>query len=116
MTSAQTLCACRRENRYPLFRVMRPQLIGGSKQEAPESDLRGFFTSGTCAWRASGPGAHTHHEAVIAELGDLIPGIRIIAEGRQALVHLLEVRVGRGELGIDLVGRLVAGLEHVLRE
>ena len=32
-------------NRYPLIRVMRPQLIGGSKQEAPESNLRGFFTS-----------------------------------------------------------------------
>src|SRR5207253_7970333 len=53
---------------------------------------------------ASGAGAHPHHEAVVAQFSHLIPGQRFVTERRQARIHLVEVRIGLGQIRIDAVG------------
>src|SRR6185503_5477198 len=65
--------------------------------------------------RRSGARAHAHHEAVEAELGDLLPGKRVAAEGCEVVVQLLEHRIGLHVLRVDFLRGSVAGLEHRLR-
>src|SRR3954470_8924677 len=85
--------------------------------EKPRRHLRGFRRLRRHATpSASRPCPHPHHEAVEAQLGDLHPGKRFTAESRQARIHLAEMRVGLGEIGVDLVGRAIAALQHLLRE
>src|SRR3954449_6671733 len=85
--------------------------------EKPRRHLRGFRRLRRQATlSASRPCPHPHHEAVEAQLGDLHPGQRFTAESRQARIHLAEMRVGLGEIGVDLVRRAVAAFENFLRE
>src|SRR5581483_6295880 len=56
-------------------------------------------------------GAHAHHEGVVAELRHLHPLVGITAEGNEAVIELLELRVALRMLSIHLVGCLVAGLQ-----
>src|ERR1044071_3344766 len=60
--------------------------------------------------------AHPHHEAVEAELGHLLPSERVVAEGRETVMQLLEHRIVLVVLGVDLLRGGVAGLQHRLRE
>src|ERR1041385_45855 len=60
--------------------------------------------------------AHPHHEAVEAELGHLLPSERVVAEGRETVMQLLEHRIVLVVLGVDLLRGGVARLEHRLRE
>src|SRR5215470_2007387 len=64
----------------------------------------------------SGPRAHAHHEAVVGQLRHLQPLVRVAAESREAVQHLLEMRIALRQLGIDLVRRVVARLHDRLRE
>src|SRR5262245_19360943 len=64
----------------------------------------------------SGLDAGADHEVVVVEFRDLPPFVFEIAERLDVVPDLLEVRIGGGNLGIDLVRRLQAGLHHRLRE
>jgi len=61
-------------------------------------------------------GAHPHHEAVVAELCDLVPGQRLVAERRQACIHLAEVRIGLGKIRVDFVRGACSRPPALLRE
>src|SRR5215211_7145822 len=64
----------------------------------------------------SAPGARPDHEVVEGVLGHLPPEVFLVAEGAQALVHLLEVGVLGRDLLIDLVRGLEGRLHDVLAE
>src|SRR5829696_10059097 len=69
---------------------------------------------------ALGPGLpprpRPDHEVVEGVLGHLPPEVFLVAEGAQALVHLLEVGVLARNLVIDLVRGLERRLHDVLAE
>lgn len=50
------------------------------------------------------------HEDVVADLGDLEPGVAVARELGEGVVYLLEVGVGRADFGVQLLGGLVAGI------
>src|ERR1700722_18998538 len=70
---------------------------GASKRASPwVSPL-----TGACNGSAARP--RPDHEAVVGILGDLPPQIFLVLEGHQAVVHLLEIGIAGGGLGVDLV-------------
>ena len=56
------------------------------------------------------------HEIVVADFGDLEPLIAGAGIGRDRIVDLLEVRIGRGDLGVEILCRLVACFHDRRRE
>src|SRR5712692_5340401 len=64
----------------------------------------------------SSPRAHADHVAVERQLGDLPPQISFAAIGRDALVELLEQRIGLRDLGVGVLRRLVGRVEDFRRE
>src|SRR5258705_12042794 len=56
------------------------------------------------------------HEGLEGIFRDLPPEISVVAEFRLRVQDLLEVRIDRGGLGVDLVRRLQAGLHNRLAE
>src|SRR2546423_2794758 len=66
--------------------------------------------------RPSGSGPHPHHEAVEAQFSHLHPSQGFVAIGRQARVHLAEVRIALRKVRIDLARGVVAGFQHFLRK
>src|SRR5207244_10463877 len=58
---------------------------------------------------SSGLRPRAYHEAVVAELSDLPPQIRIVAECHDGIPYFLVVRIGRGRLTVHLLGCLQAG-------
>src|SRR3954452_7535258 len=59
-------------------------------------------------WRASGSRAHSHHEGIESEFGHLHPRQGVTAISYQAAVHLAEMWIGLGKVGIDFVGGVIA--------
>jgi hypothetical protein len=90
--------------------MMSNRLIG---KEAPENPS-GFLLLDLL--QASGSRAHSHHEAIVAQFSDLHPCKRIVAIGRQAAVHLAEMRIALRKVRIDIARGVIAGFQHFLRE
>src|SRR5713101_2757607 len=64
----------------------------------------------------SPPWPRSDHEGFVGVFRDLPPEIPVIAESHLRIVDLLEVGVGRGGLGIDLVRGLQTGFHDRLAE
>src|SRR5262249_8538526 len=56
------------------------------------------------SFSASGLGPHPRHEAVVTQLRHLRPRQRVVLIGHHARIHLAEMRIGLGQIRVDLVG------------
>ncbi len=75
--------------RFRAARRCRLWTQNGMNENGPADDAR----RATKIDRQSGARAHPHHEAVESKLGDLQPGEGIGAEGYEAVVEFLEMRI-----------------------
>src|SRR3954454_18348272 len=86
---------------------------GSPAKKNPALSTPGFrWFDGT----GSAAGAGADHVGVEGVFGHLEPEVFLVAEGAQRVDQLLEVRILGGDLRIDLVRRLVGGVEDLLRE
>ena len=112
--SADLRRASRRRARPQRFAAVE-RMRSTIKPKAPPRCRRGSSLTRSLL-RLRGPAADIENEVVEGVLGDPEPQVLVVAEGLQAVVDLLELRILGRDLVVDLVGLVEARLEDRARE